>query len=890
MSIDDKKKKLKELLSDIERLNRDVADEKFELTGPLPDEAHSATLGAEDGEALEEEHRAKIMPMIPLRGLSIFPYMVLHFDIGREKSISALEKAMIRNQMIFLVAQQDADTDLPTGEDFYRVGTIAKIKQMLKLPGDAIRVLVEGVSRGTVDKIIFEVPYFKCAVREVEEVEYEEMPNRVAALMRSTLTRFEEYLNLSPKVSQDIFPSVASVDRPGRLADVITSHIDAKAEDKQAVLEAFDPERRLEVLNGILIKEIDILQIERDINSKVRMQINKTQREYYLREQMRAIQEELGQDEAIESEIEDWLKQLAELHLAEKTEQKIEKEIKRLTKIQSSSAEGGVIRSYIEWIFALPWNKYTQKQLDIGASEKILNEDHYGLLKVKERILEFLSVMYLADSLKGPILCLVGPPGVGKTSVAKSIARATGREFVRMSLGGVRDEAEIRGHRRTYIGAIPGRVVSAMKEGGSMDPVFLFDEIDKIGNDFRGDPASALLEVLDPEQNKEFTDHYLEIPFDLSKVMFITTANTTETIPRPLLDRMELIEVPGYTEEEKVKIAEQYLVPKKVKEHGLQPAHVVISEQTTRDIINYYTRESGVRNLEREIANICRKVARRVVEKHIKTTRVNPSNIERFLGKKRFRYDMVENETQVGVTTGLAWTSVGGTTLSIETAVVPGSGRLVLTGQLGEVMKESARAGVSYIRSLSGELGIKKSFYKDDDLHIHIPEGATPKDGPSAGVTMFCAMVSALTGIPALRNVAMTGEITLRGKILPVGGIREKVLAAHRAGIRKVLLPAENERDIDDIPPNVRRKLEFVLIESADEAMRHVLVRAAGSAVAAPAALAAPAVRKQAAKRRAEGPGTGASARAGAGVFEGVCARAGAGAESGAGSFADADA
>jgi ATP-dependent Lon protease len=827
MSIDEKKKKLRELLSDIERLNRNVADENFELTSSQSDEeTHPEALGMDIIETVpEEENRVKIMPMIPLRGLSIFPYMVLHFDIGREKSISALEKAMVRNQMIFLVAQRDAETDLPTGEDFYRVGTVAKIKQMLKLPGDAIRVLVEGISRGVLDRIIFEVPYFKCSVRQTEEVEYEEIPNRVAALMRSTLTRFEEYLNLSPKVSQDIFPSVASVDQPGRLADVITSHVDAKADDKQSVLEAFDPENRLEVLNGILTKEIEILQIERDINSKVHMQINKMQREYYLREQMRAIQDELGQDEAIESEVEDWLKKLEELKLEEKTAQKVEKEIKRLLKIQSSSAEGAVIRTYIEWILELPWNKYTQEKTDIGKSEKILNEDHYGLEKVKERILEYLSVVQLSESLKGPILCLVGPPGVGKTSVAKSIARATGREFVRMSLGGVRDEAEIRGHRRTYIGAIPGRVISAMKDAGSMDPVFLFDEIDKIGNDFRGDPASALLEVLDPEQNKDFTDHYLEIPFDLSKVMFITTANTSETIPRPLLDRMEVIEVQGYTEEEKLKIAERYLIPKKVKEHGLKPENVKLSEQATRDIINYYTRESGVRNLEREIANICRKVARRVVEKGVDTTNVSPLNIGKFLGKKRFRYDVVENETQVGVTTGLAWTAVGGTTLSIETAVVPGTGRLVLTGQLGDVMKESARAGVSYIRSLSEELGVKTSFYKDDDMHIHIPEGATPKDGPSAGVTMCCAMVSALTGIPARQDVAMTGEITLRGKILPVGGIREKVLAAHRAGIRKVLLPAGNERDIDDIPRNVRRKLEFVLIDSAGEALDHILVR-----------------------------------------------------------------
>jgi ATP-dependent Lon protease len=763
---------------------------------------------------------------------------------------------MVRNQMIFLVAQRDADTDLPTGEDFYRVGTVAKIKQMLKLPGDTIRVLVEGISRGVVDRIIFEVPYFKCAVKQIEEVEYEDLPNRVAALMRSTLTRFEEYLNLSPKMSQDIFPSVASVDQPGRLADVVTSHIDAKADDKQSVLEAFDPENRLEVLNGILTKEIDILQIENDINSKVRTQINKMQREYYLREQMRAIQGELGQDEAIEGEVEDWLGQLAELKLGEKTEQKVEKEIRRLLKIQSSSAEGGVIRTYIEWIFSLPWNKYTQEKTDIGKSEKILNEDHYGLLKVKERILEYLSVVQLSESLKGPILCLVGPPGVGKTSVAKSIARATGREFVRMSLGGVRDEAEIRGHRRTYIGAIPGRVISAIKDAGSMDPVFLFDEIDKIGNDFRGDPASALLEVLDPEQNRDFTDHYLEIPFDLSKVMFITTANTADTIPRPLLDRMEVIEVPGYTEEEKLKIAERYLVPKKIGEHGLKSENMKLTERAARDIINYYTRESGVRSLEREIANICRKVARRVVEKGVATTNVNPANIEKFLGKKRFRYDVIDNETQVGVTTGLAWTAVGGTTLSIETAVVPGTGQLVLTGQLGDVMKESARAGVSYIRSLSGELGVKEGFYKDDDLHIHIPEGATPKDGPSAGVTMCCAMVSALTGIPARQDIAMTGEITLRGKILPVGGIREKVLAAHRAGIRKVLLPAGNERDIDDIPQNVRRKLEFVLIENADDALKHILVSSVKPKKPGNR------VKKQTAKKKVAGSAAGVGATA----------------------------
>ena len=776
-------------------------------------------------EALSDgNNSARTMPMIPLRGLSIFPYMVLHFDIGREKSISALEKAMMMNQLVFLSAQKDAETDLPTHEDFYKVGTIAKIKQMLKLPGDAIRVLVEGVSRGEIQNVIFEVPYFKCAVKKIEEKEFDELPSRVVAMMRSTLGNFENYLDLNPKVSQDIFPSVASVDQPGRLADVITSHLDIKTEEKQRILEAFDPEDRLEILNEILNKEIEILTIEQDINIKVRTQINKTQREYYLKEQMRAIQEELGQDEAIEDEIDTWLRQLKKLKLAPKVHEKVEKEIKRLSKIQPSSAEGGVIRTYIEWILALPWNKASKGTIDIKNAEKILNEDHYGLEKVKDRILEYLAVMKLSKSMKGPILCLVGPPGVGKTSVAKSIARAVNRDFVRMSLGGVRDEAEIRGHRRTYIGAIPGRIMSAIKEAGTNNPVFLFDEVDKIGADFRGDPASALLEVLDPEQNKEFTDHYLEVPFDLSKVMFITTANTTETIPRPLLDRMEVIHVPGYTEEEKVKIAEKYLVPKKITEHGLKGENITISESTIRSIINYYTRESGVRNLEREIANLCRKVARKIVEEDATRFRVTAGNIESYLGKKRYRYDIIEGENEIGVTTGLAWTVVGGDTLFIETTLIPGTGKLVLTGQLGEVMQESAKAGVSYIRSISKELGINEDFYKENDLHIHIPEGATPKDGPSAGVTMCTAIISTLTNTPVRKDVAMTGEITLRGKVLPVGGIREKVLAAHRAGIKKVLLPADNEKDIEEIPANVRKKLEFVLISSVKEALEHALV------------------------------------------------------------------
>ena len=767
----------------------------------------------------------EIMPMIPLRGLSIFPSMVLHFDIGREKSISALEKAMMMNQKVFLSTQMNPDMDLPTRDDFYQVGTIAKIKQMLRLPGDTIRVLVEGVSRGKIVDYIFEVPYFKCRVLPIEEEEYDKFPPRIVALMRTVLASFEEYLNINPKVSQEIFPSVASVEQPGRLADVITSHLDIKIEEKQEVLEAFEIEQRLEILSSILNKEIEILNIEHAITSKVRTQINKNQREYYLKEQLRVIQEELGEDGDIDDEIAQWLKKLKKLKLPPATAKKVEKEINRLTKIQSSSSEGAVIRTYVEWILSLPWNKSSKESADITQAEKILNEDHFGLEKVKERILEYLAVMQLSKGLKGPILCLVGPPGTGKTSIAKSIARSVNREFIRMSLGGVRDEAEIRGHRRTYIGAIPGRIISAMKDAGTNNPVFLFDEVDKIGNDFRGDPASALLEVLDPEQNKDFTDHYLEIPFDLSKVMFITTANTTDTIPRPLLDRMEVIQVSGYTEEEKLSIAEKYLVPKKIAEHGLAKDNLTISEAAIRTIINNYTRESGVRNLEREIATVCRKAARQVVEEKKTIIHVSAAGVEKFLGKKRYHYDKIEGENEVGVATGLAWTIVGGDTLSIETTVVAGTGSLSLTGQLGEVMQESAKAAVSYIRSRTKQLEIPDGFYKECDLHIHVPEGATPKDGPSAGVTMCTSVVSALTGIPIRKDLAMTGEITLRGKVLPVGGIREKVLAAHRAGIKKILLPRENEVDIDEIPATVRRKLEFVLIDNIDQVLKEALVK-----------------------------------------------------------------
>ena len=800
--------------------NINIPDDIEELLDELLDMEEKA---AEETEGEPSEVMA--LPMIPLRGLHIFPNMVLHFDVGREKSVKALETAMVTNQKIFLTSQKDEDVELPVKEDYYSIGVVAKIKQMLKLQGDTIRVLVEGLYRAEIGEILQEVPYIKCTLEDVEEIIPEEITPQILALKRSVETAFDEYAELTHKLNGETLGTVKEIDDLSTFADIVASHLDIKIEEKQELLEMLDVCERLNKLYEVLIREIEIMKIEQDISAKVKSQVNQNQKEYYLREQMRAIQDELGIDEDVENEQNEWLKKLEALHLPEKTHQKIEKEIKRFAKMQPMSAESTVSRTYIETILALPWNESSESEVDLKRAEEILEEDHYGLEKVKDRILEYIAVMKLTDSLKGPILCLVGPPGVGKTSIARSIARSLNREFFRMSLGGVRDEAEIRGHRRTYIGAIPGRIISGLKDAGTNNPVFLFDEVDKIGADYKGDPASALLEVLDPEQNKDYTDHYLEVPFDLSKVMFITTANTVETIPRPLLDRMEIIEVSGYTEEEKLAIADRYLIPKKVKEHGLREENITITEGAVRDIINYYTRESGVRNLEREIANLCRKTARKMVSGEAESFEITSENLSDYLGKKKYRYDIIKGETEVGVTTGLAWTIVGGDTLFIETTVVPGTGKLVLTGQLGEVMQESAKAGISYIRSIAGELGIKEDFYKTQDLHIHIPEGATPKDGPSAGVTMCTAMISTLTNTPVRKDIAMTGEITLRGKVLPVGGIKEKVLAAHRAGIRKVLLPADNKADIDDIPEKVRKEIEFVLISNAKEALDQVLVR-----------------------------------------------------------------
>jgi ATP-dependent Lon protease len=773
----------------------------------------------------DKQREQRKLPLLPLRGLTVFPYMVLHFDVGRDRSVAALEEAMVNDQEIFLATQKETRVEEPGEEDIYSVGTVTKIKQLLKLPGDTIRVLVEGLNRGKVIEFTKSDPFFEVAIEEAtDEVNIGKTLEK-EALMRSVLETFEDYVKLSNKVSPDTLLSVNTVEDAGQLADIIAANILVKINDKQNVLEAFDPVKRLEILYDILNREIEILEIEKKINLRVKKQIDKVQREYYLREQMKAIQKELGENEGIAAEVQEYREKVEEAQLPDETHEKAMKEIDRLSKMSAASPESSIIRTFLDWILDLPWNNETEDDLDLKNSAKILDEDHYGLEKVKERVLEYLAVRQLTKSMKGPILCFVGPPGVGKTSIAKSIARAMNRKFVRMSLGGVRDEAEIRGHRRTYVGAIPGRIITAMKQAGSRNPVFLFDEIDKMTSDFRGDPASAMLEVLDHEQNFAFRDHYLEVPFDLSRVMFLTTANTMETIPGPLLDRMEVIRIAGYTEDEKTNIAIRYLIPKQLKEHGLNKGSAIIPEKTVRDIINYYTREAGVRNLERQIAAICRKAARKLLESNKKRVRITQNNLKDYLGTPRYRYDKAHQQDEVGIVTGLAWTAVGGETLSIEVTPMAGTGKLVLTGQLGDVMKESARAGFSYLRSRASEWGIDPDFYNNTDVHIHIPEGAIPKDGPSAGITMTTAIISALAKIPVHSDVAMTGEITLRGRVLPIGGLKEKVLAAHRAGIEKVIIPFENKKDLEEIPQNIKQDVKIVAAENMDEVLKHALVR-----------------------------------------------------------------
>ena len=765
----------------------------------------------------------KELPLLPLRGVIVFPNMVIHLDVGREGSKNALDEAMLKDNLILLVTQKEAQIDEPENNDLYLMGTIVNIKQMLKLPGGTIRVLVEGLNRARIKEFVQSKPYFKVLVEELQESEAKTA--EIESLTRSVLLQFEQYIKLSKKIPLEVLTNVSEIEEPGRLADIIASHLMLKIDQKQNILEAVEPQSRLEILAEILNREMEILELERKINLRVRKQMEKTQKEYYLREQIKAIQKELGERDERTAEVDEYREKMKEIELPEEVEKKVLKEIDRLEKMPAAAAEAVVIRTYLDWMLELPWSIQTEDRLDLEAAAKILDEDHYGLEKVKERIIEYLAVRSLTQKIKGPILCLIGPPGVGKTSLARSIARALERKFVRISLGGVRDEAEIRGHRRTYVGALPGRIIQGIRQAKSRNPVFLLDEVDKMSTDFRGDPSSALLEVLDPEQNNSFSDHYIEVPFDLSQVMFITTANNRFSIPQPLLDRMEAIYLPGYTEEEKVKIAQRHLIGKQLQENGLSEKNLRISEGTLRHIVREYTREAGVRNLEREIANICRKTAREVVKNNGYRVSVSRSNLHKYLGPPRFRYGMAEKENEVGVAMGVAWTESGGDLLAIEVTLMKGKGKLILTGKLGDIMQESAQAALSYIRSRADSLGIDENFYNEYDIHIHVPEGAIPKDGPSAGITMATAMVSALTCTPVDHKLAMTGEITLRGRVLPIGGVKEKVLAAHRAGIKKIILPVDNKKDLSEIPGNVRRRLEFILVDHIDQVLEKALLQ-----------------------------------------------------------------
>jgi ATP-dependent Lon protease len=763
-----------------------------------------------------------IVPLLPLRGLLVYPTMVLHLDVGRDKSVQALERAMVEDHLVFLVTQKDMSVDEPTEEDLYRIGTLAKIKQMLKLPNGTIRVLVEGLNRAKIVSFVDQEQGYVVNIEPYSEEYEHDLEHK--ALMRTLLEYFDQYIKLSKKVSAETFSSVADIEEPGRLADLVTSHLPIKVSEKQSILELFDVKERLHKVITYIQNEKEVLQLEKKISQRVKKSMERTQKEYYLREQMKAIQKELGEKEGKTGEVATLREKIEAAGMPDHVKETALKELERYEKIPASSAESSVIRNYIDWLISLPWTNATEDILDIHRAEKILNDEHYGLEKVKERVLEYLAVQQLTHSLKGPILCLAGPPGVGKTSLARSIATSMNRNFVRISLGGVRDESEIRGHRRTYVGAMPGRIIQGMKKAGTINPVFLLDEIDKMSSDFRGDPSAAMLEVLDPEQNHSFSDHYIEETYDLSKVMFIATANNLATIPGPLRDRMEIIHIAGYTELEKLEIAKRHLFLRQLKNHGLQKSQLQLRDDALMAIIRLYTREAGVRNLEREIASICRKAARIIVSGERKRVVVTEKNIEEFLGKPKFRYGQAELENQVGVATGLAYTTAGGDTLSIEVSVTPGKGKLVLTGKLGDVMKESAQAAFSYIRSRAKELNIDESFHEKNDIHIHVPEGAVPKDGPSAGITIATALVSALTNIPVRKEVGMTGEITLRGRVLPIGGLKEKSLSAHRAGLTKILIPKDNEKDIEDIPESVRNDLNIVLVSHLDEVLKHALV------------------------------------------------------------------
>ncbi|MGE5592697.1 MAG: endopeptidase La [Betaproteobacteria bacterium] len=768
-----------------------------------------------------------LVPLLPLRGVIVFPYMTVPLDVGRDRSVAALEDAMMNDRLILLAAQKQAKVNEPTPKEIHEVGTISEVKQLARYPDGTIRVLVEGVQRARITEYTQVDPFYKVRVEPLEVSE--RMTKETEALMRSVLGYFESYVRVGKKIPTEVLASVQTIEDPGRLADDIAAHLPLRTEDKQKVLEAASPRLRLERLCAILLKEMEILELEKKINSRVRKQMERTQKEYYLREQMKAIQKELGERDDKSQEGEEYREKIAAADLPKEVEERALREVERLEKMPPMAAEAVVVRTYLDWLLALPWTRKTQDRLDIEAAAKVLDEDHYGLEKVKERILEFLAVRQLTSKLKGPILCLVGPPGVGKTSLGKSIARALDRKFVRFSLGGIKDEAEIRGHRRTYVGALPGKIIQAMRQAGSKNPVILLDEVDKMSYDFRGDPSSALLEVLDPEQNFAFGDHYIEIPFDLSDVMFITTANVLHAIPKPLADRMEIISIPGYTEEEKVQIGLHFLVPKQLKENGLERYSIEFTEDAIRTIIRQYTREAGVRGLEREISSIFRKIAKKVVsapaDAGASRVVVGSADVEGYLGIPQYRYGVAESEDRVGVATGLAVTEVGGDILAIEVSVMKGTGKLTLTGKLGDVMKESAQAGFTYIRSRADDLGIDPNFYQDRDVHIHVPEGAIPKDGPSAGIAMATALASALSGRPVRCDIAMTGEITLRGRVLPVGGVKEKVVAAHRAGVFTVVLPGENRKDTEEIPKSVLDDMKLVFVDHMDEVLDVALQR-----------------------------------------------------------------
>lgn len=773
------------------------------------------------------ESNKKIIPALPLRDIIIFPHMVVPLFVGREKSINALDEAMNAEKDILLVAQINAKTNDPKPDDIYKIGCLGTIVQLLRLPDGTVKVLVEGKKRTRIHRFTQSDPFFMAEVEDI--LENRDVSVETEALMRAIKDTFETYVKLNKRIPPEMLASVAVIDDPARLADTIVAHLNLKIPDKQSILEIFDPAKRLEKLLSLMHGEIEILQVERKIRTRVKKQMEKTQKEYYLNEQMQAIQKELGERDEFKNEIQELEEKIKKKKLSEEASNKIKKEIKKLKMMSPMSAEATVVRNYIDWVLTLPWDEKTKDVIDVKYALEVLDQDHYGLEKTKERILEHLAVQKLVGKLRGPILCLVGPPGVGKTSLGRSIAKASGRKFVRLSLGGVRDEAEIRGHRRTYIGAMPGKLIQSLKKAGSNNPVFLLDEIDKMSMDFRGDPSSALLEVLDPEQNSTFNDHYLDMDYDLSDIMFITTANSLQGIPGPLLDRMELIRLPGYTEDEKMAIAQRYLIKKQSEANGLMAENITFTDSALNMLIRRYTREAGVRNLEREIATVSRKVARELAEltaqgddkdkeNILKGHRtITAKNLPNYLGVPKFRYGMAEEKDEVGITTGLAWTEVGGELLQTEVTIMPGKGKLIITGKLGDVMKESAQAAMSYVRSRAREMGLKRDFNENIDIHIHVPEGAIPKDGPSAGITMATTITSALTRIPVRKDVAMTGEITLRGKVLPIGGLKEKLLAAHRGQIKTVIIPKENEKDLKEVPKNILKAMKIFPVDHVDE-------------------------------------------------------------------------